>query len=356
MGEPKILLAGPEKQLNLPQTDNVLINVPDYFTSKSRIKYTIEMLKLCGSKYVILDSGGFTILMYEEDGKPVTFDPSQPLIKDKGLFNISPDHVAMCASILKPAFMVGLDYPVLKTDDPLEQHNDFMKKFGYNVIWTWESAVAIEKYCPETKFLVPIQAYNLEQLQFFWKSIHGVKFEGVSLPIRNMSIEKLALFMLFFYQQGIENVHILGTTKPFTIALAAFMAKHWFQWVSMDATTWQKMARNGNYTNHLDLSSEYLGNVIFGQHYDNDCPCPFCKNKSFSDIYNLKGSAMTYFLGRHNFWVTEYFAKEAFNHCDSVNMLKQFLKRNFKPRWYRHCHTNLLRPGLSHKNYGIAKN
>ena len=44
---------------------------------------------------------------------------------------------------------------------------------------------------------------------------------------------------------------------------------------------------------------------------------------------------MTYFLGRHNFWVTEYFAKEAFNHCDDIHMLKYFLKKNFKPRRHK---------------------
>jgi hypothetical protein len=334
MGEIKIFCAGPEKQLNMPKTDNVLIT-PDYFVSKSKIRYTVEMLKMCGAKYVLLDSGGFTILMYEEKGKMVTFDPTKPFIKEDNLLNLSPVHVAICASIVKPTFMVGLDYPVIKTDDPLEQYMDYTKKLGYNLHWTWASAEAREKYCPDIEFFVPIQAYNLDQLQFFWKHIHGIKFDGISLPIRNMSIEKLALFMMFFYQQGIDKVHILGTTKPMIIAMAAFMAKHWFPWISLDATTWQKMAKTGGYINHLDLSSEYIGNVIFENHYNNDCPCPFCKNKSFSDIYNLKGPAMTYFLGRHNFWVTEYFAKEAFNHCDDIHMLKYFLKKNFKPRRHK---------------------
>jgi len=334
MGELEILSAGPEKQLIMPYTKNILLT-PDYFVSKSKIKYTLEMLKMCHAKIIALDSGGFGILMYEEQGKKVTFDPSQPFIKEDNLLNLSPVHVALCASILKPTFMVGLDYPVMKTDDPLEQHMDYTKKFGYNVIWTWESAEAKEKYCPETEFFVPIQAYNMEQLQFFWKSIHGVNFDGISIPIRNMSIEKLALFMVFFYQQGIDKVHILGTTKPMIVAMAAFIAKHLFGWTSLDATTWQKTAKTGNFTNHLDLSSEYIGNVIFESHYNNDCPCPFCKNKSFSDIYNLKGPAMTYFLGRHNFWVIEHFAREAFNHCDSINMLKHFLKKNFKPRRHK---------------------
>lgn len=335
MGELKIFCAGPEKLLNMPHTDNVLVNVPDYFASKSRIKYTLEMLKMCDAQYVLLDSGGFTILIYEENGKMVTFDPNRPLIKKDSLLNISPAHVAICASIVKPKFMVGLDYPVKGTDDPLEQYTDYTKKLGYNLLWTWESAEAREKYCPEIDFFVPIQAYTMDQLQFFWKSIHGVNFDGISIPIRNMSIEKLALFMVFFYQQGIDKVHILGTTKPMIIAMAAFMAKHLFPLVSLDSTSWQKLARTGNYINHLDLSSEYLGNVIFENHYNNDCPCPFCKGNSFSDIYNKKGSAMTYFLGWHNFWVTEYFAKEVFEHCDTVYMLKQFLKKNFKPRRHK---------------------
>lgn len=335
MEPPKILLAGPEKNLNMPIVENVLVNVPDYFTSESRTSYTLEMLIMCQARIKALDSGGFTILKYEEKGKKITFDPTRPLIKDNNLLNIAPVHVALCASILKPTFMVGLDCPVIGTTDPVEQHTDYTKKFGYNLLWTWESAAAREKYCPEIEFFVPVQAYTMEQLKFFWKHIHGVNFDGISMPERNLSIENLALFLVFFYQQGVDKIHLLGTTKPMIIALAAFIAKHLFGWVSLDSTSWQKLARTGIYINHLDLSSEYLGNVTFETHYNNDCPCPFCKNKSFSDIYNLKGSAMTYFLGRHNFWVTEYFAKEAFNHCDSVNMLKQFLKKNVKPRRHK---------------------
>lgn len=151
------------------------------------------------------------------------------------------------------------------------------------------------------------------------------------MPIRNLLLKQIALFLIRYYQLGIKEVHLLGTTRPLIIALAAYMVKHIFRWVSLDSTSWQQGARTAEYTNPHDLSSEYIGDTKIDETIINDCCCPFCHGKSFADIRFLPETEKTYFLGWHNFWVTDKFAKEVYEHCDSIFDLKYHLKSRFKP-------------------------
>jgi hypothetical protein len=141
------------------------------------------------------------------------------------------------ASTLNPDIVVGLDFPIQKIKEPVAQQIEFIKKLEYNVPWAFESAEWQKKIGTRTKFFLPIQCYDLEQLDIFFDRIDGLYFDGVSMPIRGLKIWEIALFLVRFYQFGINRVHLLGTSSFLTIALGAYMARHLFDWVSLDATS-----------------------------------------------------------------------------------------------------------------------
>ena len=62
-------------------------------------------------------------------------------------------------------------------------------------------------------------------------------FDGISMPIRNMSIFELAVFLVILYQRGVTRIHLLGTSRFSVIALCAYAARNMFDWVSLDSTS-----------------------------------------------------------------------------------------------------------------------
>jgi len=142
----------------------------------------------------------------------------------------------------------------------------------------------------------------------------------------------LPLFLFYFYQIGIKRVHILGSTKPQAIVLAAYFAKHYFDFVSLDATSWLEATKSKRFINPHDLSVEYFGNTLLDGDIENDCSCIYCKDKSFLDINDLEDTEKTYFLGWHNILATENFGRQVFKHCDTVNELNVYLKKKIQPK------------------------
>ena len=143
------------------------------------------------------------------------------------------------AAIFKPDIVIGLDHPInasFKT--PISKQIEFIRKTGRNVSFAYESAMWHQKFCPQSKFFIPIQCNDARQLAIIFRSLAGVSFDGVSMPIRNLSISEIFNFLYEFYQRGIFNIHLLGTARLVIIALCAFMARHMFKWVSIDSTTW----------------------------------------------------------------------------------------------------------------------
>lgn len=277
----------------------------------------------------MLDSSGFQLLMAEEKGIKISFDRSAPMLKTDTEVNLVPEHVVEVAMKFKPKIniMTALDFPIRKFSDPVDQEIEFNKKLGFNARWAKETARLRELYCPEIRFFLPIQAYTLEHFDIFFDLIGDISFDGLSLPVRNLDIKRIALFLIRFYQLGIKNVHLLGTTSFFRIALSAYLARHYFDWFSLDSTSWRQSAQFGKYINPHDLSSEEIRYVIIDENIQNTCGCPWCSYRSFTDIKNMPDTDRTSFLRCHNFWVIDKACKDLYQHSGTVIELERYLKR-----------------------------
>lgn len=308
----------------------ILVNAAQGGTSGT-IRDTIDLLQSSGAVYKACDSGGFQVLEAERGGKEISFDRTRPLECSKTTINITPWHVVnVFRAISRKVGLdmgVALDFPIQKVSSPEDQEKEFLSKLGYNAAWAVQTAEFRKKVCPEVPLFIPVQCFDLNQFDLFHKFISGIEFDGFSMPLRNLGMREIASFLARFHDLGVNRVHLLGTTAFKSIALAAYMARHFFDWVSVDATTWRMCAEYSVYLNPHDLSSESLNqDIIIHDNIQNDCPCPFCKGKSFGHIKNMTFTERTHFLGCHNFWVTDNACKEAYQNSGNLFTLEKFLK------------------------------
>ena len=105
------------------------------------------------------------------------------------------------------------------------------------------------------------------------------------------------------------------------------MARHYFDWVSLDATSWRQAAQNGIYLNQHDLGSEKIYNVIINENILNDCICPTCQGRTFTYISNLPQTERINFLRCHNFWVIDQAAKDLFDNSGNILELETYLRK-----------------------------
>jgi queuine/archaeosine tRNA-ribosyltransferase len=306
---------------------NILINVMDNAESEKAITRTRTILKNAGTETCMLDSGGHQIHEAEEQNKEITFDPSLPIMKSEERINISPLHVVEAACKLQPTIMTALDFPLKRLSGRADQEQEFLRKLGFNMTWALQTAALKEKHCPDIQLFIPVQCYTLDHFEIFKNSISGIRYDGLSLPFRSLKLQELAFFFLRFYQIGVRKVHILGTSSFFVIALAAFFARHFFEWVSFDSTTWRESALHEIYLNPNDLSPEHIGDeVLIDERFLMTCQCPFCLNKTFTFIKNLPYAEKVDLLRNHNFCVIEKACEELFEEAGNLLSLEKYLK------------------------------
>jgi len=327
MGQLEIFCAGVDVNV-LPSKPlrNILVNTPNEGSSIKAVSSVLQLFQYAQCEHTFLDSGGFQIIVSEEAGKAITFDGTQKLEMSNRKINIAPEHIINAAEHMQPEIVSALDFPVRKFIDKNEQEKEFMRKFGYNVTWARKTAKLRKERCPQIKLLIPVQAYNVEQFNEFFYSIKDVGFNGFSLPVRNFEAHEIALFLIAFHKLDIPMVHILGTSKLLNTALGAYMARHYFEWVSLDATSWRQSAEHSIYLNPFSLKIVNLSsNVIIDEDIKIDCQCPWCKGKTFTYIKNLPYADKSAFLKSHNWLVNDRAAKELYEHCDTVLTLQQHL-------------------------------
>ena len=312
----------------------ILLNVPANASSNAAIMSAKRMLELACTTEVILDSGGFQLHEAERLGKTISYDPSEKLVCNATWLNIAPLHVVQGAAIFRPRFFIGLDFPIRKGLNSQEKPAEFMKKLGFNAIWAKECSALRSRLCPDVQFFLPVQCYDLNQLGQFMGLIPGVQFDGFSMPIRNLTDMEIILFLVRFRQMGVRQVHILGTSKITAIAIASYMARHYFDWVSFDATTWRIWAEKFLYMNPLNLEQDRItSNVKINANLQMDCPCPFCRGKTFTFIKNMPGADRTAFLRSHNWWVIEKATRELYAAAGNIIGLERCLRaRAVNPR------------------------
>jgi hypothetical protein len=157
--------------------------------------------------------------------------------------------------------------------------------------------------------------------------IADVEYDGFSMPVRNLNVKGIILFMVRFYQMGIRQVHILGTSKIGIIAITAYMARHFFDWVSFDATTWRLWAEYSLYMNpHNLLQARIAPDVKIDPSIPMDCECPFCRGKTFTFIKNLPDTDRTAFLRGHNWWVIEKATRDLYQNANNAIALERCLR------------------------------
>jgi hypothetical protein len=126
---------------------------------------------------------------------------------------------------------------------------------------------------------------------------------------------------------GIRRVHILGTSRFFVTALAAFFARRFFEWVSFDSTTWRESAQHEIYLNPYDLSPERIGHdVLIDEGLSMHCQCPFCVNTTFTFIKNLPYTDKVSLLWNHNFYVIQKASEDLFANAGNLLDLEKCLK------------------------------
>ncbi|HPM10459.1 MAG TPA: hypothetical protein PK941_08465 [Paludibacter sp.] len=311
------------------QVDAILINVPQNAYSDIAVRATLEMFRYAGTKYVMSDSGGYQNLDKELKQGIVNCDRSRPLICNKNEINNSPEHVIEANMKIRPQNMTSLDLPVPKIVDPYHQYVEFMKKLGPNLVWMRETALLRQKYCPEIELFIPIQCYDLSQFAaYIEKPLTDLAFDGLSLPTRNLGSGGIALFLLKFYQMGVRKVHLLSVSNLTGLALAAYFARHVFDWCSVDATTWRLNADNQIYMDPFDLHSINVGkDSVFQEGESPVCDCPWCAGYTFTGIKNIPLTDRTSLLRSHNYYVIQKAGKEFYEHSGDLVDLERCLMR-----------------------------
>jgi len=264
-------------------------------------------------QHMILDSGGYQLIAAEQKGN---------LKKSKIMEWLSPKHVMATAAKFNPDIAMALDYPVLNFSDPRKQISEFEKKIITSLKWSKECIELRSSYCPEVQLFLPVQVYNTQQMDFFFTKLASTDFDGVSLPTRNALPSQLIQQMLFLHNIGIRKIHLLGTSTFANIIVSAFMARNYFDWVSLDSTTWRQQAQFGMYLHPCNLNPIKLKpNKV----YPNiKCSCPWCQYQNLYDFTNLPVTDCSFFLANHNYFVIEDLCRQAFNHSGSINELEKF--------------------------------
>ena len=111
------------------------------------------------------------------------------------------------------------------------------------------------------------------------------------------------------------------------------MARHLFDWVSLDATSWRFAADHAEYFNLCDLSRENLkSNAIIGAEIANDCPCPYCGGLSFNQIKKVPFKKRVALLRGHNWWAVDKAFLDLYENSTCLMQLERFLKNRSKRR------------------------
>jgi hypothetical protein len=309
----------------------VLLSVPEYASNLDQIRASRELLRAAGAEEIILDSGGYQLWLAERNGICPTHDELRPLVFSDNQANIAPRHVVKAAAHLRPRIMMSLDFPIRTLSDPAEQQREFLSKLGFNATWALETSRLRQELCPEVQLFLPVQCYSLGQFDKFRELLGDTRFDGLSMPIRNLTLDEIAAFLIRFHQVGVRQVHILGSTGFGILSLAAYFARHFFDWVSIDATSWRKKAEFCHYLNPLDLSVEPLpDSIAVDDTIPMDCSCPWCQGRTYTYIKNLPYREKYEFLSCHNWWVIEQVGKELYDHSGDVIELEQFLRPRCK--------------------------
>jgi len=327
MSKPDYCCAGADME-DLPggTVDHLFLNALAAGKTDVQLDKSKQLIKNSTIVSALLDSSGFSLGQAEEDA--LKHHLNLPLGHFIENLKLSPEYVVSVARRLRPTEFVALDFPIQKV--PIsEREAEFRRKLAYNLPWAIETAELREKYCPQIGLLMPIQCFTLSQLDEFLYAIKGLAFDGACMPTRAATLKEVALFLYRFWQAGIRRVHLLGVSKFPMFALAGYMARHYFDRLSFDSTTWHIEGRNGIYMNPHNLTRTAINeNTEIDPAIQMDCDCPWCRNRNFSYIKHQPRPDRRQFLFCHNFFVISRMCETVYEHSCSIEHLEMFMEKH----------------------------
>ena len=316
--------AGAKTEL-LPDADieSLLLSTASNFGTEGNTKKAEALIQAVHPGLLMLDSGGYQILSTEQQGVVMTFDAEQPLRCTRRYLNIAPLHVVQTAMEIKADCMIALDFPVRKLKGADECEREFREKIDRNVAWAIETAALRKEMCPDIEFLIPVQAYNLRQFEEFYRRIMHVDCDGLSLPVRNLSMVEIAQFFREMHGIGIRNVHILGSSSLPTIIVCAYMSRL-FDRITFDSTSWRMSAQWGEFINPEDLTYTRLTDASVSNRHAR-CFCAGCQGRTLDDIAKLERQKQTTALINHNYLAIQNLTRKFEKASVSMDFVKRFL-------------------------------
>ena len=328
--------AGIVRVQNIPSSrmEAVLINVPHVTKYSTSIDNTKALIKKTGAQYVMLDSGGYTVFnTYRKDGS-ITLSGSKLMISRKGKqIIVSCQNVVDVASKIQPDIVIGLDYPVMTTRNPVIQMEEFDRKKELNLQWMKEMSELCQIYCPHIELYLPIQCYDLDQFAYFEDDLMRLKYDGMALPIRNMNPMEISRFLIRINELGIRKVHLLGTSSFSNIALATYFARNVFERCSIDSTTWSIGVQYHQYIHPYLLTKILVGRTSTAEGSERlPCKCRWCKGKTYGDITNLVDRERREHLKHHNYLAFKNAGEEFSKHARDPHAFESFLRKHAPKR------------------------
>ena len=316
--------------------EGILVNAVNHGSSCRAAEKCSDFLSDVGAGYTITDSGGFQIAgildQYDISRKNRDNQTADKLQKkiEKILQVNSPEVVCKIANGFSSDIVMALDMPVSNYSDNQLQENEFQKKLGVNLMWANDSIKFHRKYCPSSNLILPLQCYNVDQIEKFLAGIGSDDFAGVSIPTRNHSVAEIVKMITFLYSMGIRQIHILGSSKILVIAMMSYLTRHHLSWGSFDSTSWNMAAMNLRYLDPVTLRQTDISKLNIESI---NCPCPWCYRYRFLEK-KRSGYDFIYHLANHNFWVTENAVQTLYNVSDNLGTLNLYLKSILQEKDY----------------------
>lgn len=313
---------------------SLLYNVPGAIESEKTIRETKELIEASNAKIIIQDSGGFQVYVRRRDGQPCVYVEDEAVYY-KNALNLTPKNVIKSAEIFHPHIMMSIDNPIPEEKDPAKRHLVFLEHHGFNVRLTKEIAHLKKERGVASELFVPVQAYTLEECDMFLEDLGDTEYDGLSLPKRNHDPIEMAVFFLKFYHAGVRKAHLLGSTTFSRVAILAYFAHHFMDFISMDTTTWRTDGELSKWYipfNFRDI--RLLSDDRIDERLQNECECPWCRGKSLTQIKNMAYSGQSNLLARHNYWCVEQAMREFQKNAASAKDLAEFLLQKTPKDFY----------------------
>jgi tRNA-guanine family transglycosylase len=242
------------------------------------------------------------------------------------------DPLALCRQYgrleIKHGFTLDWPLPGESSQEELDQ----------NLKESYEWASVMFKYrpklCPDTEFLIPLQASSIDQLHMVFKTMNKLNPDGYAFPVRGSFdldwVLWIAYMLSFLNSMNVKKVHMLGTSRKEVILIAAAaVGLKMFDQVSFDSTSWNTMLRDKKpkYYDPRTLKAKYVSNnsvvdILLPDHI---------KKIIQSSTLNLDKNLKQQLLMMHNAFAISQYAEKMANQAKDIESFIEYIKNQNYP-------------------------